>query len=119
MPSALGAETRQEKYGFTFDPLTAKGNVYYYHETPIYQQRRNSADVGILNLLILQPPFEAENLKTYGVYNPGFPTASGALVSSGCNIISGGQRTGAYNWPESNYSARTALPRAQSVVPHP
>jgi iron complex outermembrane receptor protein len=40
---AAGAETRQEKWTFTPDPLTATGDVYYNQFSPSYQQRRDSA----------------------------------------------------------------------------
>jgi iron complex outermembrane recepter protein len=40
---AAGAETRQEKWTYGVDPLTATGDVYYEQFSPSYQERRDSA----------------------------------------------------------------------------
>jgi iron complex outermembrane receptor protein len=40
---AAGAETRQEKWTFSVDPLTATGDVYYEQFSPSYEERRDSA----------------------------------------------------------------------------
>lgn len=40
---AAGAETRQEKWTYSVDPLTATGDVYYEQFSPSYQERRDSA----------------------------------------------------------------------------
>ena len=45
---AAGAETRQEKWSYKVDPLTATGDVYYEQHYPDYQQRRSSAVFGEL-----------------------------------------------------------------------
>jgi iron complex outermembrane recepter protein len=45
---AAGAETRQEKWTFSVDPLTATGDVYFNQFSPDYQQQRTSAVFGEL-----------------------------------------------------------------------
>jgi iron complex outermembrane recepter protein len=45
---AAGAETRQEKWTFSVDPLTATGDVYFEQFTPDFQERRTSAVFGEL-----------------------------------------------------------------------
>lgn len=40
---AGGAETRQEKWNYYVDPLTATGDVYFNQFSPDYQERRTSA----------------------------------------------------------------------------
>jgi iron complex outermembrane recepter protein len=40
---AAGAETRQEKWTYSVDPLTATGDVYYGQFSPSYEERRDSA----------------------------------------------------------------------------
>ena len=45
---AAGAETRQEKWTFSVDPLTATGDVYFNQFSPDFQERRTSAVFGEL-----------------------------------------------------------------------
>jgi iron complex outermembrane recepter protein len=40
---AAGAETRQEKWNFEVDPLTATGDIYYNQFSPAFEERRDSA----------------------------------------------------------------------------
>jgi iron complex outermembrane receptor protein len=40
---AAGAETRQEKWTFSTDPLTATGDIYYNQFSPSFQERRDTA----------------------------------------------------------------------------
>jgi iron complex outermembrane receptor protein len=39
----IGAETRQEKWTYNVDPLTATGDIYYNQLTPAFEERRTSA----------------------------------------------------------------------------
>jgi iron complex outermembrane receptor protein len=45
---AAGAETRQEKWTYSVDPLTATGDVYFNQFTPAFEERRDSAVFGEL-----------------------------------------------------------------------
>jgi iron complex outermembrane receptor protein len=45
---AAGAETRQEKWTYSVDPLTATGDVYFNQQLPDFQERRSSAVFGEL-----------------------------------------------------------------------